>query len=68
MKSNTVAPAERISSQNPDAENRSPIAAVVASSIAGTTVSTVASMWNIGNGQYSTSSCRSFRFSIISSA
>ena len=51
MKSKTVAPARRTSSQNPDAENRSPIAAVVASNIAGTTVSTVASMWNIGNGQ-----------------
>ncbi len=51
MKSKTVAPNTRTSSQKPEAENRSPIAAVVPSTSAGTTVSTVASRWKRGNGQ-----------------
>ena len=51
MKSKTVAPTRRISSQNPLVEKRSPMAAVVPSTSAGPTVSTVASMWNSGNGQ-----------------
>ena len=40
MKSKTVAPKRRTSSQKPDAENRSPMAAVVPSTSAGITVST----------------------------
>ena len=51
MKSKTVAPNRRTSSQKPDAEKRSPMAAVVPSTSAGITVSTLASRWNSGNGR-----------------
>ena len=51
MKSKTVAPNRRTSSQNADAEKRSPMAAVVPSTSAGTTVSTLASRWKSGNGE-----------------
>ena len=51
MKSNTVAPNARTSFQNPEAENRSPIAAVAPSTSAVITVSTEPSRWNRGNGQ-----------------
>ena len=51
MKSNTVAPNARTSSQKPETEKRVPIAAVVPSTSAGMTVSTSASRWKSGNGQ-----------------
>jgi len=68
MKSNTVAPNRLTSGQKPDTEKRCPIAAVVPSTSAGATVSTVASRWKSGKGQYSTSSARKPRCSIINSA
>ena len=51
MKSNTVAPNARTSSQKPDAEKRVPSAAVVPRTSAGITVRTSASRWKSGNGQ-----------------
>ncbi len=51
MKSNTVAPNARTSSQKPEAEKRVPSAAVVPRTSAGMTVRTSASRWKSGNGQ-----------------